>query len=860
MRGNVRNDGVFRRKATMLPNAQIRHFRTNNSVFSTPVVGKDDVIYVGSADHSVYAFDPISGKTLWQHELNELIDSGGCIGPDGSVYIPAADGLYSFSPEGKVQWRLDLLARNERFTPSTIYWFEGNVVMGPNGWLYAGCDDFHIYAIDQTGEVRWAVRTGCCVWTAGAFGPDETVYFASFDCHLYALDQRTGRIRWTTNLSNFAVSSPAIGPDGNLYIGSFDRKVLCISGKNGAVLWSVETDAPVYASPALADDGSLYVGSSDGKIYCIDTATHAERWSFYTGDAVRSSAALGPDPEEREPYLVYVGGGNGLLYALEPNGKRRWSYDTLAGAPPDTQYCNINAATVLGDHGIVVASANGDVIYVPYDAYLRMRDNPAFSTEPGDGLPENGVFVCPVSIGGIPSLLKSGETLKVRAGDTMSFRVLRREKGHTSPVRLKRRSLKTGRHLFAHETILSPDKHQLNIVPKEIAAPGSYSLRLQLPYIVNGETERLSTSVPIEVLPSPTEVPNIATVPAFRIMQMSIYDPAIVPSFDQIGIASLAIEVRILDHDPKTGNVLGWGVQKFGLDSSGKASVGIPIPRFFFFAFSGQYRNGTLELECRNCLYEITAFPVPLNRLRFTATMQGGEIIPGSMFAQTQIGMASGLWSRLRDLQFVYFPALAGFFWRQISSFTGFLRSWFPKHPAPVDAGRFVYAWGQLVRLGWEILFSRIWEPWGLLDKKGRFCGVGTYRTTEACFGEHPGLEVSALHFDRHQRQIVAEFRKGEGARADAVPGILLYDARSLEPMLINYSEWIRTERDAQGIPVRTTLHLPPSTHLLGRRLKATVLIDLDVRATIELKNIRPLRRDMIANFFRAVGRRILPS
>ena len=43
----------------------------------------------------------------------------------------------------------------------------------------------------------------------------------------------------------------------------------------------------------------------------------------YTGDAIRCSAVLGPDPERKAPYLVYIGGGNGLIYALDPDGQRR---------------------------------------------------------------------------------------------------------------------------------------------------------------------------------------------------------------------------------------------------------------------------------------------------------------------------------------------------------------------------------------------------------------------------------------------------------------------------------------------------------------------------------------------------------
>ena len=73
-----------------------------------------------------------------------------------------------------------------------------------------------------------------------------------------------------------------------------------------------------------------------------------------------------PDPEGTHPFLAYVGSGTGMLYAFEPDGTCRWSYDTLPAGPERAQYCNINASIDLGRNGLATASANVDVVYVPY--------------------------------------------------------------------------------------------------------------------------------------------------------------------------------------------------------------------------------------------------------------------------------------------------------------------------------------------------------------------------------------------------------------------------------------------------------------------------------------------------------------
>jgi len=860
MRGGVCNDGAFRACATCVPHFPVRHFRTDGSVFSSPVIGRGETVYIGSADKSFYAFDPLLGREVWRVRLKELIDSAACIGPDGSVYVPAADGLYCFDARGNQRWRLDLLARNERFTPSTIYWWEGNVVLGPNGWLYAGCDDFHFYALDpQDGSVRWALRTGCCVWTAAAFGPDGTVFIGSFDRYLYALDQETGRIRWSTNLGNFLVSSPAVAADGTVFIGSFDGKLYALNGANGKVLWHVETGAPVYASPAIAADGLLFIGSSDGKIYCVDTGRRSIRWTFFTGDAVRSSAALGPDPEGVQPYLIYVGGGNGHIYALEPGGKRRWSYNTTAQSPAGPQYCNINASIAAGAHGIATASANGDVIYVPYNAYREFAGSPSFCSEPTDGFPREGAFLCPLSIGGLPAEPRHRAPIRVLPGETISLRPLRRKSGNTVRVRLHPRRIKIRRRdFFAHEVHCSPDGTQINIVPKGLPQPGTYQLNLRISLKGHDRrTERTHHMFRVEVA-APIHAPEIRAVPPLRITQMSVFDPPIVPSFDQIAIASLTIDARIVRADPAKGTVLGWGVQKFGFDAEGEPDVGIPQPRFFAFAFAGRYRDGALLLESRNCSYEITAFPVPLTKLRFTATVSHAGIRAGSMLMLAHIGLFAALRRAVRDAQLVTIGDAVRFVSRHAMRAWRYVRSWFPREPRIANAWDFLHACGQLAKLGWGMLLDRIWQPWGLLDRHGRFCGVGTFSALRPSIADHSGLRVRSFAYERRRRQVVLEFDADPSyRRCDAAPGILLYDQRTLQPLAIDYTRWLTTERTAGGIPVRAVLDIPPSVRLWGRSIQAIAFIDLEERAVLDLKRVHQLRRDSVASTARWLLRRL---
>ena len=108
---------------------------------------------------------------------------------------------------------------------------------------------------------------------------------------------------------------------------------------------------------------------------------------------------LGPDPEGRCPHLLYFGGGNGVIYALEPDGKRRWSLDTRAqGAGGD--YPNINASIAPGRTGLSTANAFGDVFFVPYHLCLDAPETPGLSCEPEDGYPVDGALLYAMTPGG----------------------------------------------------------------------------------------------------------------------------------------------------------------------------------------------------------------------------------------------------------------------------------------------------------------------------------------------------------------------------------------------------------------------------------------------------------------------------
>ena len=62
-------------------------FETGGSVLSSPAIGSDGTVYVGSEDKKLYAINGKSGVKLWEFETGNAVCSSPAIGSDGTVYV-----------------------------------------------------------------------------------------------------------------------------------------------------------------------------------------------------------------------------------------------------------------------------------------------------------------------------------------------------------------------------------------------------------------------------------------------------------------------------------------------------------------------------------------------------------------------------------------------------------------------------------------------------------------------------------------------------------------------------------------------------------------------------------------------------
>lgn len=329
------------------------------------------------------------GTVKWQYWSDVTLPWGKpAIGPDGRIYYPSWDGLVVMEPNGSRKWFLDL----------EQYQGVADPIIAPDGTAYFGGGDGKIYAFKE-GQVKWTVPiSGFCQGLAR----DGTVYVWSYtDYKLHALDPAGGATKWT-----YDGSLGAIGPDGTLYISglqavtpegkwkwTYPGATSPIVDRDGTIYLFKATSGPTCKMVALNPDGSqkwegpalselltLPIMGPGGTFYALSNldpgaapklhsldAAGKPQWtiSLPAGSSTLPSLQgllVGADG------LVYVGNGDGKLYAFRPDSTQAWVC-TLGGSIS-------LVAPVIGPDGAIYTASTNRNFYAVYSTSLGVADTP----------------------------------------------------------------------------------------------------------------------------------------------------------------------------------------------------------------------------------------------------------------------------------------------------------------------------------------------------------------------------------------------------------------------------------------------------------------------------------------------------
>jgi serine protease len=330
---------------TVKPEAEERlkwKFQTGERVNSSPAIGSDSTIYVGSFDYYLYAINS-NGTEKWKFQTGGYVASSPAIGSDSTIYVGSFDGcIYAINPNGTEKWKFQ--------TGGVLYY--SSPAIGSDGTIYVGSDDYYFYAINSNGTEKWKFQTGSYVRSYPAIGSDGTIYVWSDDNYLYAINP-DGTEKWKFQTGGGAFS---IGSDGTIYVGSRDNYLYAIN-PDGTEKWKFQTGGDVDSSPAIGSDGTIYVGSMDNCLYAINP-NGTQKWKFQ-GDLADSSPAIGSDG------TIYVGSYH-YLYAINPNGTEKWKFQ--AG---DAVY----SSPAIGSDGTIYVGSRDSYLYALNSDSMGLADS-----------------------------------------------------------------------------------------------------------------------------------------------------------------------------------------------------------------------------------------------------------------------------------------------------------------------------------------------------------------------------------------------------------------------------------------------------------------------------------------------------
>jgi outer membrane protein assembly factor BamB len=304
-------------------------FQTRGRITSSPAVYSNTVIF-GSEDASVYKVNAENGQLVWRFDTYGPVYSSPAIDKSGNIYIGSCDyNLYAITPDGYRKWTFFTKSQVVS-SPSIVYYtnqFDDNI-----NTVYVGSHDNHLYALNlETGAFQWSVNVGANIWGSAAISGDRTIYAvggeavgAATDNNLFAINP-DGSIKWKHTMQRGAYASPVLFSGvnqnqtiGMILIGSYDNMLYALN-LSGYEEWAFPTKSDpgvrpsdILSTPAIGSSGTIYFGSENHMIYAIEHEKGSIRWAYSTEGPIYSSPTIHHN-------ILYVGSFDHYLYAIRTN-------------------------------------------------------------------------------------------------------------------------------------------------------------------------------------------------------------------------------------------------------------------------------------------------------------------------------------------------------------------------------------------------------------------------------------------------------------------------------------------------------------------------------------------------------------
>lgn len=303
----------------------------------------DGVAYVSTSKNFVFAFDAVTGETIWEWEppaeIIENADRTGLINTnrgvavaDGKVFM-ITNNVGAVSIDQKTGETIDYIKLSEHYpdlTPENGYYettaptyFDGKIFVGSSGGDN-GVRGFELAlnASDLTpawDEPFWTVPPKGEDWLAeGLFGGGGAVWMPP------SVDEETGILYFSAGNPApdfYGEKRPGANPNTN--------SVIAVDADTGKLVWVQQQLSHDLWDYDTADSPSIYTAKIDGKERkVVAVGTKGSEWFVYdaaTGEPIYKNVAFGkiehpePTPEGTLSYPGVLGGQNYAPNTFDPN-------------------------------------------------------------------------------------------------------------------------------------------------------------------------------------------------------------------------------------------------------------------------------------------------------------------------------------------------------------------------------------------------------------------------------------------------------------------------------------------------------------------------------------------------------------
>lgn len=320
---------------------------------TAPIVDKYNTVYLILNADTLIALNS-DGTTKWTYETGSSGLDLPALGDDGTIYLADCFGsnIYAINEDGTLKWQTDTRINiNSSVTPL----FNGKLFVGTDWYTLTFSHDNPNSILDHRFNV------GFYPFIEPTFSLNGDAFFVQWDA-VNALKNYFGDSHYADwNYSTEKrISFPAVSShDGTLYVSSYNSSVgfyypeLTALSPAGEEMWTYNEATLGMTIPVIASDGSVY--TVDGSRNLVSLSPSGElQWTF------EEASVKGGIVTADSGGVIYYG-GNGKVYAVNPDGTLNWSQSTGATA----NACVIGTDRLLYNLSDYVIYALADELELP---------------------------------------------------------------------------------------------------------------------------------------------------------------------------------------------------------------------------------------------------------------------------------------------------------------------------------------------------------------------------------------------------------------------------------------------------------------------------------------------------------------